>query len=102
MRTLAFLVVMLLIQGSVFAFEPVPIKNYKILDSFQQPFQLESGDMVRLHGLYGLNRLGERELLIYLVESHILTFRSEQLVMVGRDLDDDGHIDTCFIKMMWV
>jgi hypothetical protein len=79
-----------------YGFEPVELENRQIIDSFHQPFQLKSGDTVRLNGKYSYNSKGEKELLVYLLESHVISLESEQLVLIGRDVDDNGLIDTWY------
>lgn len=99
MRSLVLAVALflgLLGGGYSFGFEPVALEMRQIIDSFNQPFQLASGDTVRLNGKYTYNARGEKELLVYLVESHIISLESEQLVLIARDIDDDGLMDTWF------
>jgi hypothetical protein len=98
MRVIVLFLSLLLVTSLTSAFETIPLKASQIRSSFDQSFKLKSGDSIRLHGLYTFNNHGEKELLVYLIESHILTFESEQLVLIGRDLDDDGLVDTWFYQ----
>jgi hypothetical protein len=82
----------------IFAFEPVSLKASQITSNFEQVIQLNQGEFIRIHGLYSFNAQGEKQVHIYLKESHILSFETEQLVIIGKDINDDSLIDTWFFQ----
>jgi hypothetical protein len=98
MRIFFFTVIALFIGNYSFAFKTIEVDSSQVLGSFDQNFSLKNGETVRLHSLYRFNLNGEKELLVNLVESHVLAFDSEQLVLIGRDLNEDGFIDTWFYQ----
>jgi hypothetical protein len=94
------IVLTLIFAGSfkAFGFEPMSIKETQLISTFQKSFVLGADEIIKIYGVYFYNSLGEKQLNIYLRESHILTFESEQLVVIGRDLTGEGKIDTWFYE----
>lgn len=82
----------------IFAFETVSLKASQITSNFIQTIQLNQDEFIHIHGVYSFNTQGEKQVHIYLKESHVLSFETEQLVIIGKDVDDDSLIDTWFFQ----
>lgn len=80
------------------AFESIELKPEQIRSQFEHRFQLKNNNDVKVRGIYLFNRNGEKELHVYLQESHIISFDTEQLLVIGRDLDENGLIETWFFQ----